>query len=79
VETEVSKKIKKLTPFGTYMSLMKGFIGTGILYLPKNYRNGGWLWSLICMISSFFLTLYCAFRLLEAKARVPNGSFSEIG
>lgn len=79
VETEIIKKVKKLSPFSTYISLMKGFIGTGILYLPKNYRNGGWLWSMGCMVLSFLMTLYCAFRLLETKMKVPHGSFSDIG
>ncbi|CDW90768.1 UNKNOWN [Stylonychia lemnae] len=73
------KKIKKLTPIGTYFSLLKGFVCTGILYLPKNFRNGGWLWALLSMVLSFVLTLYCAIKLLQAKAKTENGSFSDIG
>lgn len=80
VEENQLKKIKKLTPAGTYFSLLKGFVCTGILYLPKNFQNGGWLWALISMVLSFVLTLVCAIKLLEAKAKIkPGGSFSDIG
>lgn len=63
----------------TYFSLIKGFVCTGILYLPKNFKNGGWLWALVSMVLSFFLTLFCMIKLLECKAKTPNGSFSDIG
>ena len=71
--------VKKLSPWMTYFSLLKGFICTGILYLPRNFQNGGWLWAFIAMFLSFFLTLYCAIKLLEAKKKTPGGSFSDIG
>ncbi len=79
VETEMLKKVHKLSPWGTYFSLLKGFVCTGILYLPNNFKNGGWLWALISMFLSFVLTLYCAIKLLEAKGMTPGGSFSDIG
>lgn len=79
VETEKLKKVKKLSPMATYFSLLKGFVCTGILYLPKNFHNGGWLWAMVSMILSWFLTLVCLLKLLEAKGMTPNGSFSDIG
>ncbi|CDW89459.1 UNKNOWN [Stylonychia lemnae] len=41
-------------------------------------RNGGWLWSGICMILSFILTFVCMQKLMQARAR-HNVSFSELG
>ena len=70
---------KKLTPWQTYFSLLKGFVCTGILYLPKNFKNGGWAWALVSMVLSFILTLVCMIKLLECKARTPGGRFSDIG
>jgi amino acid permease len=59
---------------------LKGFVCTGILYLPKNFKNGGWAWALVSMVLSFFLTLFCMIKLLECKSKVgPGGSFSDIG
>jgi amino acid permease len=31
------------------------------------------------MVLSFVLTLFCTVKLLQAKAKTPNGSFSDIG
>jgi proton-coupled amino acid transporter len=73
------KNIVKLTPAQTYFSLLKGFVCTGILYLPKNFKNGGWLWALVAMVLSFFLTLVCMNKLLECKQKTPGGSFTDIG
>jgi amino acid permease len=39
-----------------YFSLLKGFAATGILYMPKNIKNAGWLWGIIAMCISFLLT-----------------------
>lgn len=71
--------MKKLTPLQTYFSLLKGFVCTGILYLPKNFRNGGWAWAFVSMVLSFFLTLFCMIKLLECKQKTPGGSFTDIG
>jgi hypothetical protein len=36
------KKVKKLGTMATFFTLIKGFIATGCLYLPKSFVNGGW-------------------------------------
>ena len=33
---------EKLGPFGTFMSLFKAFVVTGILFLPHSFVAGGW-------------------------------------
>jgi amino acid permease len=59
--------------------LLKGFICTGILYIPKNFLNGGWAFSLVAMILSYILTAICAFKLLEARKKCGATSFTDIG
>lgn len=49
-----------------------------MLYLPKDFVNGGWLFSPITLVASLCLTLYCAHLLIETKKKI-GGSFSEIG
>ncbi len=72
-------RIKKLGPWATYFSTLKGFVAIGILYMPKNCLNGGWLVSLVAMIISFFITYYSVLKLLEAREKLPaGGSYSEI-
>ena len=71
--------VKKLSPVKTYFSLVKGFIAISVLYSPKNFYNGGWLFSIIAMILGFFLTLICIFKLIESRNAIGGGSFSDIG
>lgn len=59
-----AQTVKKLGVYETYFSLLKGFIAIGILYMPKNCRNGGWLFTLISMIISFFITYYSVLKLI---------------
>ena len=72
------KKVKKLGPMATSFTIFKGFVCTGILYMPKDFVNGGWLFSSACILVSLGATLYCATLLLECRAKF-GGSFPEIG
>ena len=46
--------------------------------MPKDFVNGGWLFSAVCVIASLIVTLYCAHLLLQCRAKY-GGSFPEIG
>ena len=67
IKEENIKKVKKLGPYATAFTIFKGFVCTGILYMPKDFINGGWLFSAICILCALFLTLYCAKLLLEVS------------
>jgi proton-coupled amino acid transporter len=73
------KKVGKLSIMRTYFTLLKGFICTGILYLPQQFYYGGWGFSAIAMILSYIFTLICALKLMEARKVVNKTSFTEIG
>jgi len=70
--------VKKLGAIATAFSIFKGFVGTGILYMPLNFVNGGYVFSPVALVLSVLLTLYCSKLLLETREKV-GGSFSEIG
>lgn len=77
--SELQNVTNKLSPLSTYFSLLKGFIAIGILYMPKNCKNGGWAFSLGTMVFSFFVTYYAILKMLQAREKVPIGcSFAEI-
>jgi amino acid permease len=79
VQQSEIKQVQKLGSLQTYFALLKGFMSLGILFMPKNCRNGGWLFSLGTMVTSFFITHYCLVKLLEAREKAPPGSsFTEI-
>ncbi|KAJ3240723.1 neutral amino acid transporter [Chytriomyces hyalinus] len=61
-----------------FFMLMKSFVGTGVLFLPKAFSMGGMGFSIILMILFGWLTLHCMLLLLETS-RSLGGSFGDIG
>jgi proton-coupled amino acid transporter len=64
VDEEISK-IKKLNPFQTYMAILKGYVGVGMLNVSKAFANGGYVASPIFIICSAILTTICAQKLIR--------------
>lgn len=62
----------------TFITLIKGFVCTAVLYLPRAYWNGGYIFSAVALFLSYLLTLICAKKLLLVAKDIP-GNFSEIG
>lgn len=80
VETEEqAKKVKKMGTCGTFMSLLKGFVCTAILYLPDSFRAAGWLFQILSLLFSCFLTIFCAYLLIEVRKKVDLPSYTAIG
>ncbi|KAJ1551318.1 neutral amino acid transporter, partial [Nowakowskiella sp. JEL0078] len=61
-----------------YFMLLKAFVGTGVLFLPKAFANGGMLFSIVLMFVLGWLTLHCMLLLVETS-RMLGGSFGDIG
>lgn len=78
-EEKVKGAVQKLGPCATFLTLIKGFVCTGVLYLPKAFINGGWAISIVMMVLSAFLTIYCAFLLLEVRAKLKCSNYTEMG
>jgi solute carrier family 36 (proton-coupled amino acid transporter) len=62
----------------TFFTLLKAFIGTGIMFLPKAFSNGGLAFSTITMFLVSAVTMV-AFHLLLACKKHHNGGYGEIG
>jgi len=58
--------LKKLGDVATFMSLLKGMVCTGVIFLPRNLYNGGWAFSLFALVLAYALTLFCSIKLVEA-------------
>ena len=78
-EEKVKKEIKKLGPCATFMTLIKGFVCTGVLYLPKAFINGGYAISMVMMVLSAVLTIYCSTLLLEVRKKLNSTNYTELG
>ncbi|KAI6082050.1 transmembrane amino acid transporter protein-domain-containing protein [Hypoxylon rubiginosum] len=63
---------------GTFMTLLKAFVGTGIMFLPKAFYNGGILFSSLCMVVVSLVTMLAFHLLLACKGKHGNG-YGEIG
>lgn len=75
------EKVKLLNWPQTYITLIKGFVCTGILYLPTAYWNGGYIFSIVALFLAYVLTIVCGMKLIEVSRldEYKGMSFSEIG
>jgi proton-coupled amino acid transporter len=55
----VSRLTGTASPRKAFFLIMKAFVGTGVLFLPKAFANGGLLLSAVLISSIASLTLYC--------------------
>jgi solute carrier family 36 (proton-coupled amino acid transporter) len=72
-------EIPKLSPMKTYITLIKGFIGSGILYLPNSFLAGGYGFSVIALLFSCGLSMYCVTLLLDVKKKFCVNTYMDIG
>ncbi|KAL2851699.1 transmembrane amino acid transporter protein-domain-containing protein [Aspergillus pseudodeflectus] len=62
----------------TFFTLLKAFIGTGIIFLPKAFRNGGILFSSITLVTVALISTFCFHLLLQCR-RQYGGGYGDIG
>ena len=66
------------TATGAALLLLKSFVGTGVLFLPKAYLNGGMLFSNIVLLAVASLSYYCFILLVNTRLKI-EGSFGDMG
>ncbi|KAG0173226.1 neutral amino acid transporter [Apophysomyces sp. BC1034] len=76
IVTDVAKH--KTGTIKAMLLLFKAFIGSGILFLPKAFSNGGLGFSILVIWLMGFVSLYCFLLLLDCKNYVA-GSYGDIG
>lgn len=62
----------------TFFTLLKAFIGTGIMFLPKAFRNGGILFSSLTLVVVSLINCVCFRLLLDCRQRY-GGGYGELG
>ncbi|KAI0019586.1 transmembrane amino acid transporter protein-domain-containing protein [Xylariomycetidae sp. FL0641] len=68
----------KNSPFNAALLLLKSFVGTGVLFLPRAYFNGGMVFSNVVLLFIAALSYYCFVLLVTTRLKV-DGSFGDIG
>ncbi|PVU97577.1 hypothetical protein BB559_001959 [Furculomyces boomerangus] len=61
-----------------FFLLIKAFVGTGVLFLPKSFYNGGLLFSIVLMAVMAYLALHCMLLLVECHSKFKM-SYGDIG
>ncbi|KAG5421235.1 AVT4 [Candida metapsilosis] len=62
-----------------YFLLLKAFVGTGVLFLPRAFANGGLAFSVITLSIFALLSFWCYLILVQTKIAVRVSGFAEIG
>lgn len=58
--------------------LLKSFVGTGVLFLPRAFLNGGMLFSSLVLLGMASVSYFCFILLGETKKKV-DASFGDMG
>ncbi|KAF2262538.1 hypothetical protein CC78DRAFT_569703 [Lojkania enalia] len=72
------KQAGKGSPTGAALLLLKSFVGTGVLFLPRAFLNGGMLFSNLVLLGVAGLSYYC-FVLLVSTRLIVEHSFGDMG
>lgn len=64
--------------WGALLLLLKSFVGTGVLFLPKAYLNGGMLFSNVILLFVAAISYYCFVLLVNTRLKI-EGSFGDMG
>ncbi|KAI9249422.1 transmembrane amino acid transporter protein-domain-containing protein [Phascolomyces articulosus] len=66
------------SPAKAVFLLLKAFVGTGVMFLPKAFYNGGIFFSSALLTAIAIISLYSFLLLVETRNKVPV-SFGDIG
>ncbi|KAJ1676842.1 hypothetical protein EV182_007393, partial [Spiromyces aspiralis] len=61
-----------------FFLLIKSFVGTGVLFLPRAFYNGGLAFSTFLMLFVAFVALHCALLLVRCYHKY-HGSYGDLG
>ncbi|KAJ2389604.1 hypothetical protein GGI05_003452 [Coemansia sp. RSA 2603] len=62
-----------------FLLIIKAFVGTGVLVLPRAFYNGGLLTSCLLMFAVAWYAWHCILLLAEVYLQIGGGSYSDIG
>ncbi|SCU82980.1 LADA_0C09010g1_1 [Lachancea dasiensis] len=62
-----------------FLLMIKSFIGTGVLFLPAAFENGGLLFSVVMLTIFGVYSYWCYYILTKSKVATKVSSFGDIG
>ncbi|RCI04934.1 neutral amino acid transporter [Rhizopus stolonifer] len=76
--SQESRKLGKTSVKKALFIFLKAFIGSGVLFLPKAFENGGLALSCVLMILIAGISLFAILQLVKTQ-EVVGGSYGEVG
>ena len=64
-----ARETGKASPLGAALLLLKSFVGTGVLFLPRAFYNGGMLFSFGVLVVLAALSYYCFILLVGTRLK----------
>ncbi|CCD24039.1 Avt3p NDAI_0C03790 [Naumovozyma dairenensis CBS 421] len=69
----------KSSTFKAILLLLKSFVGTGVLFLPKAFHNGGWAFSSLCLLLCAIISYWCFLTLIVTKDKIHVDGYGDMG
>lgn len=79
VSREHGRHPHKSSTVKAVLLLLKSFVGTGVLFLPKAFHNGGWGFSALCLLSCALISYGCFVSLITTKDKVGVDGYGDMG
>ncbi|SCU86754.1 LAME_0D07536g1_1 [Lachancea meyersii CBS 8951] len=73
------REANKSSCFKAVLLLLKSFVGTGVLFLPRAFHNGGWAFSSVSLIMCGILSYYCFILLINTKNKQKVSGYGDLG
>ena len=70
--------IQKMTAFSAYIALIKGYCGACVLFAPKAFANGGFIFSPVALVFAGWFSTICALKLIQSGQKLQCYSYSLI-
>ncbi|KAJ9601858.1 hypothetical protein H2200_013657 [Cladophialophora chaetospira] len=77
--TTMAAKMGEAGTTKTFFTLLKAFIGTGIMFLPKAFNNGGILFSSMTLVTVSVVTTWAFHLLLQCRDIYKKSGYGELG
>ncbi|QPG75789.1 hypothetical protein FOA43_003150 [Brettanomyces nanus] len=74
-----SSKRKKTSTFKSLLLLLKAFIGTGIVFLPKSFSNGGLIFCNVMILIFSAVSYYCFVVLVKTTCKTNVKGYGDVG
>ncbi|SCV99525.1 LAFE_0A05072g1_1 [Lachancea fermentati] len=73
------RKPHEASVFKAVLLLLKAFVGTGVLFLPRAFHNGGWAFSTVCLLFCGVVSFYCFLLLINTKDKLHVNGYGDLG